>query len=90
MGVSTAVEHRNVYLLMCRRPCTCTAVINVDQGVVYPFDYPVIQLSGQPLEPKCPDNRGSTVIFMFMKLTYGILSFTTDLSSTSIHSKLYS
>ena len=26
--------------------------------MVYPFDYP---LSDLPLEPRCPDNRGSTV-----------------------------
>ena len=29
--------------------------------MVYLFDYPAYSLSGLLLEPRCPDNRGSTV-----------------------------
>ena len=41
----------------------CLSIKWVDQSVVYLIDYPVYQLSGLPLEPRCPDNRGSTVLY---------------------------
>ena len=59
--------HRDThtYLVrMCRRPRAlnlncCLSIKWVDQDVVYPIRN--IQLSGLPLEPQYPDNRGSTV-----------------------------
>ncbi len=62
MAVSTAVtmDTRMFIIIFCADAHMhyCLSIKWVDQGVVYPFDYP---LSGQPLEPRCPDNRGSTV-----------------------------
>ncbi len=39
----------------------CSSIKWVDQGVVYLFDYPAYSLIRPALEPRCPDNRGSTV-----------------------------
>ncbi len=44
----------------------CLSIKWVDQGVVYPFDYPVYSvISSQRLGPRCMSgNRGSTVYGM--------------------------
>ena len=55
MGVSTAVTMDTGMFIFCacadaHMHC-CLSIKWVDQGVVYPFDYPAYQLSGLPLEP---------------------------------------
>ena len=40
----------------------CSSIKWVDQGVVYLF----IHLFGLLLEPRCPDNRGSTVLSLLV------------------------
>ena len=58
--------HKNLYLLCMRRHPHALLFINkiikwVDQGVVYPFDYPVYSVIRPASGTRCPDNRGSTV-----------------------------
>ncbi len=40
----------------------CLSIKWVDQGVVYLFNFPAYSLIRPALEPRCPDNRGSTEI----------------------------
>ncbi len=61
MGVSAAVT-MDTGMFIC-----CLSIKWVDQGVVYP-----IRLSSYPacmaLEQRCPDNRGSTVVFVAFQM----------------------
>ncbi len=49
--------HRHVYPL-CRHPLNLSQISGWTKAW---FIYSIIQLSGLPLEPRCPDNQGSTV-----------------------------
>ncbi len=68
--------HWNVFLLRMRRRPHTLLFINfkwVDQGVGLSYSIiRYIQLSGQPLEPRCPDNRGSTVVWLITNLSLGL------------------
>ncbi len=68
MGVTAAVTMDTGMFIFCACACAdahihcCLSIKWVDQGVVYPFDYPVIRpASGTQ---RCLDNRGSTIVAM--------------------------
>ncbi len=56
---------RRVYLLRtCPKLHCCLSIKWVDRDMVYPFAYSAY--SGLPLEPRCPNNRGSTVLIIII------------------------